>query len=77
MSPSLERRLKALGVMGAQVTLRAGRTMPPWAWFVLAQVIALRDALMGAVVFGLLYVSVALSGLFTWFPAVLVNALLR
>lgn len=77
MSPSLDRRLKALGVLGAQVSLRTGRTMPPWAWIVLAPVIGLLAALMSAVVFGLLYVSVALSGLFTWFPAVLFNALLR
>ena len=77
MSPSLDRRLKALGVMGAQVSLRAGRTMPPWAWIVLGPLMAVLAVLMSAVVFGLLYVSVALSGLFTWFPAVLVNALLR
>ena len=77
MAPSLDRRLKALGVMGAHVAPRAGRTVPVWAWIVFAPVGALLIALMSAVVFGLVYVSVALSGLFTWFPAVLLHALLR
>lgn len=77
MSPALDRRLKALGVMGAHVQLRAPRTVPAWAWLVLGPVGALLAVLMGMVVFGLLYVSAALSGLFTWFPAVLVHALLR
>jgi Zn-dependent protease with chaperone function len=77
MAPSLERRLKALGVMGAHVTLRAGKTMPVWAWLVLTPVLALVAVLLSAVVFGLAYVSVALSGLFTWFPAVLLHMLLR
>ena len=77
MSPPLDRRLKALGLMGAQVRPRAGRTMPGWAWLILAPVIALLVVLMSAVVFGLVYVSVALSGLFTWLPAVLLHALLR
>ncbi len=77
MSPSLDRRLKALGLMGAHVAPRAGRVPPLWAWVLLAPVIALLAGLMSAVVFGLLYVSVALSGLFTWLPAVIVHALLR
>jgi Zn-dependent protease with chaperone function len=77
MAPALDRRLKALGVMGAHVTLRAGRSMPVWAMIVFAPVGALLVALMSAVVFGLAYVSVALSGLFTWLPAVLLHALLR
>ena len=68
MAPSLDRRLKALG---------AGRRLPMWAWVVLAPVGALLAALMSAVAFGLMYVSVALSGLFTWFPAVLLHAVLR
>ncbi|MCX7042004.1 MAG: hypothetical protein NT117_04850 [Gammaproteobacteria bacterium] len=77
MSPPLDRRLKALGLMGDQVTPRAGRTMPGWAWLILAPVIALLAVLMSAVVLLLAYVSLALSGLFTWLPAVLLHALLR
>jgi len=77
MSPSLDRRLKALGVMGAHVTLRARKSPPWWLWVLLSPVVLLLVGLMSAVVFGLLYVSVALSGLFTWLPAVIVHALLR
>lgn len=77
MAPSLDRRLKALGLMGAHVLPAAGRTMSPLTIAILVPVFALVAVLMGAVVFGLLYVSLALSGLFTWLPAVLVHALLR
>lgn len=77
MSPALDKRLKALGVMGAHVSPRVGKSVPPLAWFVLAPVMALVAGLMSAVVVGLLFVSLALSGLFTWLPALLIHALLR
>lgn len=77
MSPALDKRLKALGVMGANVAPRSAQGIPFWGWCLLAPVIALLVLLMGVVVFGLLYVSAALSALFTWLPAVLVHALLR
>lgn len=77
MAPSLDRRLKALGLMGAQVSPRAGQGMPLAARLVLAPVLLLVGVLMGAVVLGLLYVSLALSGLFTWLPASLLHALIR
>lgn len=77
MAPSLDRRLKALGVIGAHVAPRTGQVMPAWAWLVLTPVIALVVVLMAAVVFGLVFVSIALSGLFTWLPAVILHALMR
>ena len=77
MAPSLDKRLKALGLMGAHVTPHAGRRVPPLAWLILGPVLALVAALIGVVILGLIYVSAALSGLFTWLPAVLVHALLR
>ena len=77
MSPSIDRRLQALGVLGAQVMPRARRQLPFWMWCALAPVIALLVALMGGVVFGLLYISLALSGMFTWLPALLLHAMLR
>ncbi len=77
MAPSLDKRLKALGLMGAQVTPHAGRRVPPLAWLILGPVLALVAVLMGIVILGLIYVSAALSGLFTWLPVVLVHALLR
>lgn len=77
MAPSLDRRLKALGVIGAHIAPRAERLMPAWAWLVLTPVIALVVVLMTAVVFGLIYVSIALAGLFTWLPTVILHALMR
>lgn len=77
MAPSLDKRLRALGLMGASVTPRAARRIPLLAWLILAPLLAVVAILLGVVVLGLAYVSAALSGLFTWFPAVLVHALLR
>ena len=77
MSPPLDKRLKALGVMGASVKPRSAQTMSLWAWVFLAPIVALLVLLMGGVVFGLLYVSAALSGLFTWLPAAIIHAVLR
>lgn len=77
MAPSLDRRLVALGTMGAQVAPRTTKPMPPWAWAILLPLGALVAGLLGIVVCGLLYVSIALSMLFTWLPAVLLHALLR
>ena len=48
-----------------------------WHWHLLVPVLGLVAVLMTVVVFGLVYVSMALSGLFTWLPAVIVHALLR
>jgi Zn-dependent protease with chaperone function len=77
MAPPLDKRLKALGLMGAQVTPRAGRQMPLHIKLILAPVLLLVAVLMSAVILGLVYVSAALSGLFTWLPVVLLHALLR
>ena len=77
MAPSLDRRLAALGILGAQVAPRTTKAMPPWAWAILLPLGALVAGLLGMVVCGLLYVSIALSMLFTWLPAVLLHALLR
>ena len=77
MSPSLDRRLKALGIMGAQVALRPRRQLPFLAWCALVPVIALLVTLMSTVVLGLLYISIALSGMFTWLPVLLIHTLLR
>jgi len=77
MSPALDRRLKALGVMGAAVELKDARRMPLWAWGVLTPLGLLVVGLMGTALVLLVYVSVALSGMFTWLPVLLVHTLLR
>lgn len=63
--------------MGVSFKLRAARMLPLWGWVVLTPVIASLVLLMGGVAFGLLYVSAALLGLFTWLPAVLIHAMQR
>ncbi|MEO7323988.1 MAG: M48 family metalloprotease [Dokdonella sp.] len=77
MSPALDKRLKALGVMGAHVSPRTHATLPAATWLVLAPLIAIVAVLLGMVVVGLLFISVALSGFFTWLPALAIHALLR
>ena len=81
MFPSLERRLKALTGMGASVaTIKAPRSLrniPLIGWVILLPIGALLLVLFAMVIFGLVYVSVALSGLFTWLPAIVIHAILR
>jgi Zn-dependent protease with chaperone function len=76
MFPSVERRLKALGKMGATVTV-AVRQIPPWAWMVGIPIGLLLAGLMGTAIFLMVWLSVALSGLFTWLPTVILHAILR
>ncbi|HEY4369438.1 MAG TPA: M48 family metalloprotease [Steroidobacteraceae bacterium] len=81
MFPSLERRLKALTGMGAEAsTIKSPRTwqnIPAIGWAILVPVGALVLFLFSIVIVLLAYVSVALSGLFTWLPAILIHAILR
>jgi Zn-dependent protease with chaperone function len=81
MFPSLERRLKALTGMGANESkvrsARSWRSIPPIGWVVLVPIGMLLVLLLATAVFLLAYVSLALSGLFTWLPALLIHAILR
>ena len=63
--------------MGAQTLPPPRRHLPLVAWCVLLPVGAVVVALMCLVLFLLVYVSVALSGLFTWLPVVVLHAILR
>jgi hypothetical protein len=76
MFPSIERRLKALGAMGATVKITE-RQIPPWVWAVGIPIGLLLAGLLGTAMFLLVWLSVALSGLFTWLPASLIHFLLR
>lgn len=76
MFPSLQRRLKALGRMGATVHLRKMR-LPLGLWFIFAPLIAIAAVLMCVVIVLLVYLSAAISMLMTGLPASLLNALLR
>jgi Zn-dependent protease with chaperone function len=77
MSPSLDRRLRALGLMGAQPENTAIRRIPVLGWLVLGPVLALVAGLMAFAMFLLVYISVAMSGMFTWLPVVVLHAILR
>ena len=76
MFPGLERRLKALVRQGATVTV-VEKKVPPLAWLVGVPVGALLASLMASVMVLLLWVSVALSGLFTLLPFGALNLFLR
>jgi hypothetical protein len=81
MFPSLELRLKALTGLGANVSsVRSPsrwKKIPPIGWAILLPIGVLLAALFATVIVLLAYVSLALSGLFTWLPAILIHAILR
>jgi Zn-dependent protease with chaperone function len=74
--PSLARRLKALGVMGAHVTLRVPR-LPTWIWLMGAPVAALIAVLLAIAMYLLILVSIALSLIFTGLPTAILHFILR
>jgi hypothetical protein len=53
------------------------RVIPAWVWIVGVPIGLLLAGLMGTCVVLLIWLSVALSGMFTWLPASLIHALLR
>jgi hypothetical protein len=81
MFPSLALRVQALSRLGASVTVPRERSawaqMPLIARVILIPVGLLVLSLFFAVIAGLAYVSVALSGLFTWLPGLLLHVLIR
>lgn len=77
MYPANDKRLKALARMGATVVLSPPRTMPLWVKGFIAVAGVVVVGLMSVVIYLLVMVSIALSGLFTLLPTVLLHALLR
>ncbi|HEY6643698.1 MAG TPA: hypothetical protein VIZ63_16345, partial [Povalibacter sp.] len=81
MFPSLQKRLLALTGLGASVAatqeLSTWQRLPLMGRVILVPVGVLVAMLLAAVVVLLVWVSVALSGLFTWLPAMLLHAILR
>ena len=77
MYPALDKRLKALARLGATVTLSPPRKIPPWVVLVIAVGGTVVAGLLCVVIYLLVMVSIALSGLFTFLPAVLLHAILR
>lgn len=81
MFPSSQRRLKALAGMGASIEVPVERSrwrsLPLGLKCVLVLLFALVAGLSALVLYLLVFVSVAMSGLFTWVPAIILHALLR
>lgn len=77
MAPSYSRRIAALVKMGAQPVELTKRPFNRLVAVALAPVVAVLLALLSAALFLMVYVSIALSGLCTWVPAVLLHMILR
>lgn len=77
MHPANDKRLKALARMGATVVLSPPRSMPLWVKALIAVAGVVVVSLLSVAIYLLVMVSIALSGLFTLLPTVLLHALLR
>lgn len=77
MYPAHDKRLKALARMGATVTLAAPRSTPLWQQLLIVGVGALIVSLLSVAIYLLVIISIALSGLFTLLPAIILHAILR
>jgi hypothetical protein len=77
MYPALDKRLKALARLGASVTLSPPARMPLWLQALIALASVVIVALLSVAIYLLVMVSIALSGLFTFLPAMILHAILR
>jgi Zn-dependent protease with chaperone function len=77
MFPSVERRLRALGAMGAHITRAARAQMPLRAWLIIAPLLAIMAVLVAMLFPLLIWLSLALTMLFTGMPFGIIHVLLR
>jgi len=77
MFPSIDRRLRALGTMGAHITRAAGPQMPLKLWLIAGPLIAILVVCVGALLPLLVWLSLALTMLFGGIPFGIVHLLLR
>lgn len=77
MYPPHDKRLKALARMGATVTLSPPRGMPVWMKLLIAVAGVVVASLLSVAIYLLVMISIALSGLFTLLPTVILHAILR
>lgn len=75
--PPLDKRIRGLARMGAHTTQPVRSRMPWPIRLVIGLLLAVAGALMGVVVYLLVILSAAISGLFTIMPAALLHVLLR
>jgi Zn-dependent protease with chaperone function len=77
MFPSIDRRLRALGAMGAHITRTARPQMSLRAWLFIAPLLAILAVLVAILFPLLIWLSLALTMLFTGMPFGIVHVLLR
>jgi len=77
MFPSIDRRLRALGAMGAHITRAARPQLSLRAWLLIAPLLAILAVLVAILFPLLIWLSLALTMLFTGMPFAIVHALLR
>jgi len=77
MFPSIERRLRALGTMGAHINRAAGPKMPLRLWLIVGPLLAVLVVLVAMLFPLLIWLSLALTMLFSGIPFAIVHLLLR
>jgi Zn-dependent protease with chaperone function len=77
MFPSIDRRLRALMTMGAHITLAASPKIPLKIWLIATPLVAILVACVGVMLPLLVWLSLALTGLFGGIPFGIVHMILR
>jgi Zn-dependent protease with chaperone function len=77
MFPSVDRRLRALGTMGAHITLAAGPKIPFKLWFIIVPLVTVLAACVATMLPLLVFLSISLTALFGGIPFGIVHMLLR
>jgi hypothetical protein len=77
MFPSIDRRLRALGALGAHITRAAGPKMPLKLWLIIGPLVAVLAVLVAVMLPLLVWLSLALTMLFGGIPFSIVHVLLR
>jgi Zn-dependent protease with chaperone function len=75
--PSIDRRLRALGTMGAHISRAARPQIPTRAWLIIAPLLAVLAVLVAMLFPLLIWLSLALTMLFSGIPFAIVHLLLR
>jgi Zn-dependent protease with chaperone function len=77
MFPSIDRRLRALGALGAHITEAARPKLPVRLWFIIGPLLAVLAVLVAILFPLLIWLSLALTMLFSGIPFGILHALLR
>ena len=77
MFPSIDRRLRALGTLGAHISRAAAPKIPVKLWFIIGPLVAVVAVLVAIMLPLLVWLSIALTALFGGIPFGIVHMLLR